>query len=78
MGRSSANSPYGPRPTDAEVREARAAGLPNPRWARQNKIAHDRIRKTIEESELYAREQANYDAAINFQPAIEDKDKDNV
>lgn len=66
MPRSSKNSPFGPRPSDAEVREALAQGLPNPRWQRQNRMAREHIKQRVKESELYAQQQANYDSGVNF------------
>ena len=70
---------FGPVPTDAEVREALAQGLPNPRWKRQNKINRARNKERIKESEIYAQQLANAERGRNFNPdpTKPEEDKDN-
>lgn len=59
---------YGPRPTDAEVKEALAQGLPNPRWKRQNLINQARIKENVREATIFAQQLANAERGRNFKP----------
>lgn len=59
---------FGRRPTDKEVREARAAGLPNPRWKRQNAMWKARREENQREWEVYAQQTSHQAEARNFDP----------
>jgi len=69
---------YGPRPTDAEVREARAAGLQNPRWKRQNRIAKDRMEESVGEAAAYAAQLATSRAQREFTPTEDSHEANHV
>lgn len=69
---------FGSRPTDAEVREALAQGLPNPRWARQNKLARARAKVREQEYAIIVAQSESAKAAREFKPTEDTPEANNV